>query len=317
MCTAVAYGHLFGRTLDLEHSYQEQVVLLPRRCPLPFRMTQEHTSHYAILGMAHVEQNTPLYYDALNEKGLAMAALNFPLSAVYHSQQQGRDNLAPFELIPWVLSQCSTADQARQLLENVNVVDLSFSPQLPSTPLHWIIADRTRSIIVEPLCDGLHIYDNPVGILTNEPPFPFQLSRLNDFRSLSPSPTANRFSPTLSLTTYSRGMGALGLPGDWSSQSRFVRASFAAHNAPSPADVTEFFHLMSAAEVPRGCVQLDDGTPVISIYTSCCDLDRGVYHYVTYTNRQINAVDLHREKLEGTCIKAYPLISTQQIREQN
>ena len=316
MCTALVHRPLFGRTLDLEYSYREQVVVIPRRFPFSFRMAQAPAPHHAIIGMAHVERGYPLLYDGVNEAGLAMAALNFPLSALYHPPKEGMDNIAPFEFIPWILGRCSTVAQARRLLEGTNPVRLDFSPDLSSTPLHWLIADGKQAITVEPMGDGLHIHENPVGALTNEPPFPFQLSRLNDFRGLSAAPPDNRFS-SLPLTEYSRGMGALGLPGDWSSQSRFIRAAFAAHNSSCPADVTHFFHIMSTVEVPRGCVRLKNGTEVISVYTSCCNMDRGVYHYVTYENRQICVVDLHRENLDGSTLISYPMVTAQQIHPQN
>lgn len=316
MCTALAHAHFFGRTLDLEYSYQEQVVVVPRRFPFSFRMADDMPTHHAIIGMAHMERGCPLFYDGMNEKGLAMAALNFPLSAVYHQAKEGTCNLAPFELIPWVLGQCSTVTQVRQLLEQVNVAGVDFSADLPATPLHWLIADREQAITVEPMADGLHIHENPVGVLTNEPPFPFQLSRLNDFRALSTAPPANRFS-SLPLTEYSRGMGALGLPGDWSSPSRFVRCAFSAHNSTRPADVTQFFHIMSTVEVPRGSVRLANGKEVISVYTSCCDLERGVYHYTTYENRQVFAVEMNRCDLDSDNLYLYPLTTDQQIRLQN
>lgn len=317
MCTALAYGRLFGRTFDLEHSYHEQVVVVPRRFPLSFHLMPPSSTHHAIIGMAHVEESTPLFYDAVNEAGLAMAALNFPFSAAYSPVKDGFDNVAPFELIPWVLGRCSTVEQARQLLECVNVTGMDFSPRLPSTPLHWFIADSNQALVAEPLSDGLHLYNDPVGVLTNEPPFPIQLSRLSDYLSLSAQPPENRFSTVLSLAARSRGMGAMGLPGDWSSQSRFVRAAFTAHNSSTPADVTQFFHLMSTVEVPRGCVRLEDGKEVISIYTSCCDLASGVYHYTTYENRQITTVDMHRHDSDGSDLICYPLVSAQQIHRQN
>ena len=317
MCTALTCGSLFGRTLDLEHSYAEQVVILPRRSPLTFRHQPSLPRHLAMIGMAHVAQGIPLFYDAVNESGLAAAALNFPLSAVYLPQREGAVDLAPFELMVWVLAQCTSAAQARQLLEQVNVVKEDFSPELPSTPLHWIVADGKSCFVAEPTADGLRLYHDPVGVLANEPPFPMQTERLNDYLSLSAAPPVNRFAPHLPLTPCSRGMGGLGLPGDWSSPSRFVRAAFAAHNSSAPVDVTQFFHLMSCVEVPRGCVRLEDGREVTSIYTSCCDMARGIYHYVTYENRQICAVDLHRCDLEGNALSCYPLVTEQQLHPQN
>lgn len=317
MCTALHCHGLFGRTLDLEYSYAEQVVILPRRFPFSFRRQTTIANHYAMVGMAHVAQNRPLFYDAVNEAGLAMAALNFPHSAVYLPPRQGAVNLAPFELMDWVLGQCATAAHARQLLAQVNVEQADFSPDLPSTPLHWMVADQTECFVAEPTADGLRLYANPIGALTNEPPFPIQLTQLNSYLSLSSAPPVNRFAPHLSLVPHSRGMGALGLPGDWSSPSRFVRAAFAAHNSSGAVDVTQFFHLMACVEVPRGCVRLGDGREVTSIYTSCCDLERGIYHYVTYENRQISAVSLRKCDLDGDILSCFPLVTQPQIHRQN
>ena len=269
-----------------------------------------------MIGMAHVAQGQPLFYDGMNEHGLAMAALNFPRSAVYLPPKGGAQNVAPFELMGWVLGQCTCVPQARELLEQARVVTADFSPDLPSTPLHWLVADRNSCFVVEPTADGLCVYDNPVGVLTNEPPFPMQVNRLNDHLHLSSSPPENHFAPHLPLAPYSRGMGGLGLPGDWSSPSRFVRAAFAAHHSSTPVDVTQFFHLMSCVEVPRGCVQTDDGREVISVYTSCCDLEHGIYHYTTYDNRQICAVDLHQTDLDGGVLTCFDLVTRQQIHLQ-
>ncbi|MBE6973765.1 MAG: choloylglycine hydrolase family protein [Ruminococcaceae bacterium] len=317
MCTALRFNGLFGRTLDLEYSYQEQVVFLPGQFPLPPGSCPMPGPRNDILGMAHVEDGYPLFYDGMNRHGLAMAALNFPRSAAYHPHRNGMDNIASFALIPWVLGQCSTVAQAEQLLERTNIIQTDFSPRLPATPLHWLVADRESAITVESLPDGLHLYPNPVGVLTNEPPFPFQLSRLNDFLHLSSHPPQNRFSSTLPLSSVSRGMGAIGLPGDWSSQSRFVRCAFAVHNTSLPADVTQFFHLMSTVEVPRGSVRTQEGKEVISVYTSCCDLSAGTYYYVTYTNRQVCAVNLHHCDPNVDTLSCFPLITGQSIQQQN
>ena len=113
----------------------------------------------------------------------------------------------------------------------MDLVDTPFSPQLPVGSLHWLIADETGSITVEAVKEGLMIYDNPAGVLTNNPPFPQQMFQLNNYMHLSPRQPVNTFSKDLPLNTYSRGMGALGLPGDLSSSSRFVRVSYVKMNS--------------------------------------------------------------------------------------
>lgn len=324
MCTAVTYhkgGHYFGRNLDLECSYGEGVTITPRAFPLSFRCAPPLPRHHAILGMACVQENYPLYYDAVNEKGLAMAGLNFPEYAAYYPYHAGADNVPPFELIPWVLGQCATLEQARVLLRSTNLLGQDFSPELPLTPLHWMVADRTGSIVVEPMADGLRILENPVEVLTNSPPFDYQMTHLKQFLNLTCQSPENRFSSQLELHPFSRGMGAMGLPGDLSSTSRFVRTAFTSLNSrsgPSEGEsVSQFFHILASVAQTRGCAVLPDGSCEVTVYSSCCDLDQGIYYYTTYENSRITAVDLHRENLEGAQLVTYPLVGEVQIFRQN
>ena len=324
MCTAATYktkDFYFGRTLDYEFSYGDEVTVTPRNFPLVFRNVGEISSHYAIIGMAFVSGGYPLYYDAVNEKGLGMAGLNFVGNAKYNKPQEGRDNIAQFEFIPWILSQCSSVSEARALLDKINLTDTPFSPQLPVAQLHWIIADRDGAVTIEATAKGLNIYDNPAGVLTNNPPFNEQMFMLNNFMNLSPRQPKNLFSPELPLTTYSRGMGALGLPGDLSSQSRFVRVAFTKMNSVSgdteSESVSQFFHILGSVDQQRGCCEVEEGKYEITIYTSCCNADKGIYYYTTYDNHQITAVDMHRENLDGNSIVRYPLITGEQIKLQN
>lgn len=314
MCTAATYqtkDHYFGRTLDYEVSYGEQVVITPRNYPFHFRQVSDLAQHYAIIGMATVAENYPLYYEATNEKGLSMAGLNFPGNADYKPVAEGADNVAPFELIPWVLGQCATLDACRQLLARINLADIPFSDQIPLSPLHWIIADRDGAITVESVKEGLKIYENPVGVLTNNPPFDFHMHNLANYMGLSREPAENRISDAVPLTPYSRGMGAMGLPGDLSSASRFVKAAFTKLNSVSgdseAESVSQFFHILGSVAQQRGCVHMGEGQYEITIYTSCCNTDKGIYYYTTYGNSRITGVDMHRADLEYDGLFCNPL----------
>ncbi len=324
MCTAATYhtkDHYFGRTLDYEVSYGEEVVVTPRNYPFHFRHMGSLNSHYAIIGMATVAGGCPLYYDAVNEKGLGIAGLNFPGNADYKPLAEGKDNVATFELIPWLLGQCATVGEARGLLERMNLADTPFGPQFPVSPLHWILTDLEGAITVESVREGIRIYDNPVGILTNNPPFDYQMTNLTNYMSLSTEPPENHFSDRLELTPYSRGMGMLGMPGDLSSASRFVRAAFTKLHALSgeteSESVSQFFHILGSVEQPRGCVHMGEGKYEITIYTSCCNMERGIYYYTTYENSQITGIDMHRENLDGTELCRYKLVTGQQIHMMN
>ena len=324
MCTAITYQPrelYMGRSLDYEASYGEEIVMLPRRFPLRFRHGGGSEQGYAILGTAHVADGYPLYYDAVNEKGLGIAGLNFVGNARYAAPQDGRQNVAQFEFIPWLLRQCATLAEARQLLQAVNLTGTPFSAHFPAAQLHWLLADATGALTLEPTAAGLQIYENPVGVLTNNPPFPQQLFALNNYMHLSPRQPENTFAPDVPLQAYSRGMGALGLPGDLSSPSRFVRAAFVRANARAAqtedANVSQFFHILTSVEQQRGCCELDDGQYEITLYSSCCNADQGIYYYTTYDNRQITGVKLHAADLDSARLTAYPLVDTQQIRWEN
>ena len=324
MCTAATYktkDFYFGRTLDYEFSYGDEVTITPRNYPLRFRTKGEMKNHYAMIGMAHVTENYPLYYEAVNEKGLGMAGLNFVGNADYKEKVDGKDNVAQFEFIPWILSQCTNVDEAQSLIEKMNLINEPFNEKLPVAQLHWIIADKDRAITVESVKEGIKIYDNPVGVLTNNPPFDKQLFALNNYRHLSTKSTENTFAPGLELEQYSRGMGAIGLPGDLSSQSRFIRVAFTKMNSISgdgeKESVSQFFHILNSVDQQRGCCELGDGKYEITIYTSCCNADKGIYYYTTYDNHQITAVDMHKENLGSEELVRYSLIEEEQIRLQN
>ena len=312
MCTAVAYqsGHFyFGRTLDYEIRYGESVTVTPRRFPLPYRHQPTNNQHYAFIGMAHNAQGYPLYYDGVNEKGLALAGLNFVGNAVYGQPRTGKQNIASFEFIPWILSQCADLQEARVLLDRLWIVGDAFSDRLPPAQLHWLIGDRSGTVTVEMTKAGLQVYDNPVGVLTINPGFPEQMSNLADYMQLSAAEPVNRFG--IDLIPYSRGMGALGLPGDLSSKSRFVRAAFGKLNSVSGKDeadgLRQFFHILGTVQQIRGCCQLADGSHEITQYTGCCDADAGIYYYTTYENSRITGVDMHLEDLDCSELVSYPL----------
>lgn len=318
MCTAITMNmedFYFGRTLDFDQSFGEEITVTPRAFPFPFRHRDSINRHYAIIGMARVDEGYPLYFDAFNEAGLAMGALNFVGYAHYKKSAADKENIASFELIPWILGQCSCISEAREHLNRVNITDTAFSCRLQPSQLHWIIADCKETIVAEITQKGLTVYDNPVGVLTNNPEFDDQLFHLNDYMSLSAEEPVNRFSDRIQLKSYSRGMGALGLPGDLSSQSRFARAAFTKLNARqgNTNPISQFFHILDTVAQVDGCCKVGEEAYEKTLYTSCCNVDKGIYYYTTYENRQITGIDMKREDLNSSGLIRYPLIRKEQI----
>ncbi len=243
-----------GRTLDYEFSYGEQITITPRNYEFDFRFAGKIKSHYALIGMAFVAEGYPLYYDAVNEKGLGMAGLNFVGNAAYEEalpEDETESQVAQFEFIPWILKVCYCSRVEREA-GRMRLTGTAFSEQLPTAQLHWIIADKDFCIVVESMKDGLHVYDNPVGVLTNNPPFLSQMFALNNYAGVSRKQPESTFAGVLQLDAYSRGMGGMGIPGDLSSQSRFVKVDFTKLNLISGEEedesVSQFFHILGSVD---------------------------------------------------------------------
>lgn len=318
MCTAICRAPFFGRTLDYEFSYTEEVTVCPRKMPLPLRHLPPLSEHFAIIGMAFVQEGFPLYYDAMNEHGLFGAGLAFMGNAHYFPPQKVGLNLASFELIPAFLGQCRSLSELAPLLQKLNITDTPFSKALPPSPLHWVFADREGTLVLESTKEGLKIYENPFGVLTNNPPFPYHLQHICQFSHLSASDPRPLFPES---PPYSRGMGGIGLPGDLSSASRFIRAAFTNRLAVRGEDgadrVRQFFRILGTVEQVKGCVALENGKLEHTIYTACCDTERGIYYYTTHQNERIIGVDLHREKLDGRRLISYPLLKEDVFIQNN
>lgn len=325
MCTSIAMKRdhfYFGRNMDFQYEFGERIVITPRSYPFSFRRAGEMKRHYAMIGMATVMAGYPLYAEAANEKGLCIAGLNFPENAYYSTvPDSGKANVSPFELIPWLLGSCASLAEARKLLENTCLVAIPFSDKVPLAPLHWHIADKTGSIVLESVADGMRIYENPVGVMTNNPPFDFHMQNLSQYMNLTPKQPDNCFCTMTGLKPTSMGLGSVGLPGDFSSPSRFVKASYLLLNSDCKRDeesgLAQFFHLLASVSMVRGAVIVPDGRYEITTYSCCIDADQGIYYYTTYSNHQITAVCMDREDLTCAKLIEFPIRKKQRIFREN
>lgn len=301
MCTAVSInfdGLYFGRTMDIEFDFDGRIVTAPRRFFFCEKNAEGLSDHYAVTGMAHVVDGYPLFADAFNEAGLCMAALSFPQTAKYFDTCSDFSvNLSPFELIPHILGKCANVAEAREQLGKIRLVNIPFSKDVPNTPLHWIVTDKSGSIAVEPTEKGLAIYENKSGVLTNEPPFPFHEKNIMQYSHL----TAN----SIYDNGLGYGTGAVGLSGDWSSPSRFVKADFLRRNIEISRSATQsecvdcFFSLLGAVSVPRGAVRASNGKPHFTQYSCCMDVQNGIYYCKTYGKVSVSVYPVSKRLTEG------------------
>lgn len=320
MCTALTFSNgdfYFGRNMDIVSSFGEQVVITPRRFPIQTKRLPVVDEHYAMIGMANVTNDTPLYAEAVNEKGLCMAGLFFPENASYQTDGETKSKpLAPYELIPYLLGCCANVEEVKGTISDISVIAVPFCEGLPLAPLHWIVADEMSCIVLESSNGMLSVYDNPYGVLTNNPPFPFHRENVRQYLHLSASSPENQFAENLALSPFGEGMGAIGLPGDSSPASRFVKALFCKCNSvcdqTENACVAQVFHMLDAVAMVRGCVRTKRKEFDLTTYSCCVNVSKGIYYYKTYENNQITAVSM-ASHLNKTKLCTYALRTEQQI----
>ncbi len=324
MCTSISWVNgdfYFGRTLDLEYDFGQRVVITPRNYNFSLKNEGEFKNKYALIGMATVMEEYPLYAEATNEKGLCMAGLNFPGYAHYSEAVKEKTNISPFELIPWILGSCENIKEAKKRLENINICSTPFKESVPNSPLHFIISDKNSSIVLESTTSGVKVFDNPTGVLTNSPTFDYHLLNLGNYINLNPNYVKNTFIKDLDIKTIGQGMGAVGLPGDFSPPSRFVKACFVKFNSScdieESASVSQFFHMLDSVSMVRGNVITNEGKCDITTYASCMNGTKGLYYYKTYNNNQISVIDMYKENLDSRKLIEFPITNTQNFNYVN
>lgn len=329
MCTGLTLEtkdgyHLFGRSMDIPLEFNQSVNLIPRNFNWKNVITNKITkTKYAILGMSTIIDDHPMLADGLNEMGLSCAGLYFGGFAEYEKDLiSGKENIGPHDFILWTLGNFQNISELKEALKNLNIVDKPFSSSVPLALLHWIVSDKSgNSIVIEKIKDKLNIWDNPVGVLTNSPPFDWHLINLRQYIGLRPKQFDNIKFSSLEISPFSQGTGAFGLPGDFTSPSRFVRATFLKNNITcidnEVEGITAFFHILSNCSMPSGSIVTSDNHNYKTIYTSAMCCETGTYYYHTYDNRQITSIHLFKEDLDSKEIKNYPYRNKQSIFCEN
>lgn len=340
MCTALLLRnknkHYFGRNMDIETFFGQQVVITPRNYEWEMKFNKHFKQKYSTIGMAMIfndpkkQKEYPLYAEAANEVGLAVAGLNFPSTAHYIKPNSIPNSfqITPYELIPWILANFSTVKEVEDFFNNNNVqiVNEPISPDLPIAPLHFMIGDKNDdSIVIEPCVDGLKVYKNKIGVLTNNPTFDWQLINLSFYQNLTSKQRDSTTWADYTFKPYGQGFASFGLPGDWTPPSRFVRTAFLKATTPELElnDIellSQFFHILDNVAMVRGSITVqhkDTEKFDITLYTSCIDLDDSIYYYKNYFNNQITAISMKNEDLDGTNLIKFGFILDQKINYIN
>lgn len=329
MCTGLALEtkdglHLFGRNMDIEYSFNQSIIFIPRNFKCVNKSNKkELTTKYAVLGMGTIFDDYPTFADGMNEKGLGCAGLNFPIYVSYSKEDiEGKTNIPVYNFLLWVLANFSSVEEVKEALKNANIVDIPINKNIPNTTLHWMISDITgKSIVVEQTKEKLNVFDNNIGVLTNSPTFDWHVANLNQYVGLRYNQVPEFKLGDQSLTALGQGTGLVGLPGDFTPASRFIRVAFLRDamikNDKDSIDLIEFFHILNNVAMVRGSTRTVEEKSDLTQYTSCMCLEKGIYYYNTYENNQINAIDMNKENLDGNEIKTYKYNKTLSINYVN
>ena len=261
----------------------------------------------------------PFVVEGVNEAGLSAGLFFFPQYGDY-APYDAADNdktLCDMQFVSWVLSQCSTIDQVKEELSKLNLVTLNNK----IGAVHWRITEPNgRMVVLEVVAGVPHFYENKLGVITNAPGFQWHMTNLNNYVNLEPgSAPDNTIKPGITLKPLGHGSGMLGLPGDFTSPSRFVRATFFQTTSPVWATgfdtVVQAFHILNNFDIPIGSQhiksEIPKDMPSATQFTAATDLKSMKFYYRTAWNSNIRCIDLLDIDFHKVKYQSHPLDQTQ------
>lgn len=309
---------IHGRTLEFGMKLDTSVVVVPRAFEFvgttPLGVGLKYQSKYASVGMI-VFDNLAIM-DGLNEKGLAVGTFYFPGFAEYTpiTPENQSKALSSIEFPHWILTQFATIEEVKENLSNV-VIAPTITKQWGPTPapFHYIVFDKAgQCLVVEPRDGKLLTYDNPLGTFTNSPGFDWHMQNLRNYINLTSLNAKPLLTEGLTFTPFGQGSGMVGLPGDFTPPSRFVRAALYSVTA-IPSDnaqemIGQVFHILNQFDIPVGAARTEENGVIQSDYTQVtCVRDPQAlkYYFKTYDDQTMKMVDLNSFELNAKEIKSF------------
>lgn len=292
--------HLLGRTYDQFGDLRaNRIIAAPAGLPCSTRLQAEEDAprgRYGYAGMAVLGFGEPILVDGVNTAGLMGALLHYPEYAVYGREEAGKRTVHPGRLLPWLLSQCAGVEEAVKAMSELALVDEWI--QGKPLPAHYILSDQSgEAVIIEPDEGGLSIYRNTIGVLTNSPGYLWHRTNLRTYVGVTNLP---KFPQTIAgheIREFGERLGGgFGLPGDYSSPSRFVRTAFMKEFAVRGTDeldgVSRMFRAFAPVDIPEGLAKADPNYEAYeqTLCTNVMCAESGIYYFAPAWNRRISAV---------------------------
>lgn len=324
-------GYVYGRTLEFGIDLESAPIVIPRNFNYQGTGVNGHPgkvwkTKYAAIGLNGI--NLPILVDGLNEKGMSGGMLYAPNTAQFQdvSPNDSGNSITSYEMLTYALTNFSTVDEVREGFQKIMVNKTGHAPFKGSVPLHMTLHDATgKNLVIEYNGGKIFMYDNPTGVMTNDPNFAYQLTNIGLFSNLSPKEANPLNINGSSFAPPSSGSGLHGIPGDFLSPSRFIRAVFFSNAAPVEAtaeqQVAAAFHILNNFDIPPGAIQLSSSNPYgggsggfeKTEWTSVADAKNLIYYIKTFDNQTIQYLDMKKIDLNATKIKSFKL-RTDEIR---
>ncbi|AVK63935.1 penicillin acylase [Lactobacillus sp. CBA3606] len=328
MCTSLTYqttggDQFLARTMDFGFELGGRPVVIPRHHH--FTSVTNATGFdapYSFVGTGR-DLNGYVLVDGVNEFGVSAAALYFSGQAHYAAEPvDAKTNLAPHELVMWLLGNLKRAAELGDRLDELNITEAAAPLLNIVVPLHWIISDRSgATYVLEQEADGIHFMKNPVGVMTNSPDFDWHLKNLSNYVELQPESHVNRQYGDLEVKAFGPGTGALGMPGDYTSPSRFIRTVFMRTHTEAvttdAAAVNALSHMLNSVEIPKGVKIKDDGSADYTQYRAYMSMHEPAFYMQPYNDQTITRVALTADLMNAAEPAEFPLATSQQFKAVN
>ncbi|WP_099469427.1 linear amide C-N hydrolase [Konateibacter massiliensis] len=304
MCTAMTLqsksNELFlGRTMDFSHDIMPQLYIIPRSYTWYNTLDNSQISDsYQFIGLGQELDGIFGFFDGVNEKGFAGAALYFAGYAQYDTvPRNGSTPVASVDFLHYILSRCASLGELQTLLKGITIIGIPDPVTNTVAPLHWIVTDRSGACaVIEATDKGIEMINNPIGVMANSPNFNWHMTNLRNYMETSPKQTEKVFWDSVPLTPFGQAAGTITLPGGFTSPERFVRTTYLKSHLPKPEDSPEAiaagFHILGNVSIPKGAVISNRSTYDYTKYTAFINTSTCEYFYRTYDDMTIRTASL-------------------------
>lgn len=311
MCTAITLRtmqreNFFGRTMDFSYPIEPGLYVMPKNHEWVSLLTRKkYINRYSFISIGQETNGILGFFDGVNERGFAAAALYFEGYANYDLPIKDKEPVDSVDFLHYILGRCGSVNDLKILLKNIRIVGMPDPVTKTAAPLHWIATDKSgQCAVIEQTKAGLEVIDNPVGVLANSPGFQWHMTNLRNYAEVSITQQKDASWGNTSLPPFGQGAGTRHLPGSFTSPDRFVRTAFLKTHVLTPKNRAEAimtcFHITNSVFIPKGIILTDRGTYDYTKYIAFLNTNTCEYYFKTYENNQIRTARLRDYHTHGT-----------------